>query len=332
MSLPTVVKTWQYNVNQQIASAGSVAQEQRTALRAIKDALKGFGTLPWTVQGSSDAVAAGMDATDRWTANNKLVWGDKDSGTPNFSWIVLRQTGIATNFELLLCLLTAGAAEDLIQSYISPSAGFTGGSVSARPTATDEIQIQTGANSDYNAYLGRYASTTARAIHVMQSTDGKCTRVVVCRNGYAQAIWLLDQMANTPSGLTDTFVVALMGATSFSTSIATYARLFSATNAKVNTPAGLASVNLTTTGLQGQPLGSWWTWPGDVNGKYPITRIGVVNTSAPASRGRLGTIVDLYAGSAGITEGATYPADGSFAMAQFGALIFPWNGTLPKVR
>lgn len=61
MALPTKAKTWQYNVNQAVALQGSIIATSRRLWRTIKNSLIGFATLPWTVRGSSDSVAAGME-------------------------------------------------------------------------------------------------------------------------------------------------------------------------------------------------------------------------------------------------------------------------------
>ena len=56
--------------------------------------------------------------------------------------------------------------------------------------------------------------------------------------------------------------------------------------------------------------------------------MGIVSTTA-GSRGRLGTVFDLWYGSKAIGQGDTYPNDTSRQFAQFGHFVFPWNGSIP---
>src|SRR5574338_1505169 len=99
MALPTLIKTWQIVRNVSIPSLGSTLAHSRRIWKTIKDQMIGFGSNPWTVRGSSNSVAAGMDSVDRWAADANLVWG---GGT--HSWIVLRQNQIATNYEVCIDL------------------------------------------------------------------------------------------------------------------------------------------------------------------------------------------------------------------------------------
>ena len=82
MALPTLLKTWQFNVNNII-----VSQDEDTsypeALFTIKEALTGFASNPWTVVASSDGSTA--DETDRWIDQGDVNWG-----TGAHSWIVLQ--------------------------------------------------------------------------------------------------------------------------------------------------------------------------------------------------------------------------------------------------
>jgi len=192
MALPTLTKTWQHNVNNAIAALGSALADNRRLLRSIKNALVGFGTNPWTVRYSSSSAVAGTagDGVDRWSADSDLVWAAAASA---HSWIVLRQTGIATNYEVCFSLEGASATGVAMLAVVSFSAGFTGGSTTARPTATDE-QIFTLTN-----WSGNGADVASRW-SVMQSTDGQCTRVLVCISGSVTLYWIMDRPANPSTG------------------------------------------------------------------------------------------------------------------------------------
>jgi hypothetical protein len=132
MSLPVPAKTWQFSHITVPAGTTGLAELQHGLRVAIVGAFIGFGTGAATVAGSSNSLAAGMDAVNRWTTDVSLVWAT--SGNPH-SWIVLNFGG---KYFLLLDLNAFGAQQ--MSAYLS-FAGFTGGSTTARPTATDEAQI-----------------------------------------------------------------------------------------------------------------------------------------------------------------------------------------------
>src|SRR5512146_2064622 len=99
MALPTKTKTWQFKVNQATKYQGTFAATFQAVMFALKQSLITFALQPWTVVGSSDGATAGLDAVDRWSAANKLVQAADASA---HSWIVLKQTGVAANFQVCI--------------------------------------------------------------------------------------------------------------------------------------------------------------------------------------------------------------------------------------
>jgi hypothetical protein len=173
---PTNDKTYQYNYNNRVVDTGVAIDDNRTMLLGIKNALIGFATLPWTVSGSSNSVASGMDATDRWATVADLIWGNG----PPLSWIVLRQTGIAAKCEVLIALRANASNGNRLLIRISPAAGFgtanggTNGSTTTVPTAIDQFSA---GSTDTDLQWARVAVGEDRIWNVMQSTDGQVTRV-----------------------------------------------------------------------------------------------------------------------------------------------------------
>lgn len=324
MPLPTLSKTWQYNVNQTVVAGGSIQLTCQALFLTIKNTLKGFGTLPWAVRGSSDSATAGMDAVDRWVTSANLVGGT--SGVAH-SWIVLRQTGIATNFELCIDLTSNAYTSQTI--IISPSAGFTGGSTTNRPTATDEIVLINGGASWSNVNANH-------VVHGMQSTDGQCTRLVVWRASTNLCTFLFfDKPANTVSGWTNPSVGGWLSST---TSIANvYSILGHATSSTLR-GRGTATMTVAFSGegsfSSGNNLAQTTdvgTVQNDFDANWPIFPIGIYSTTA-LHRGRHGTISDLWWKPIGVgNAGDTFPNDGSRQFVAFGDLIFPWNGSVPVV-
>jgi hypothetical protein len=221
MTLPVPEKTWQFNVNQTAYTSGAQATDNASLLYAIKASLIGFGTAPWTVSGSSNGAGAGaMDGVDRWASAANVIWNTTGN---NHSWIVLKQTGIDVGFEVLI---DCNVAQQYYLTVTWATSGFAGGSATTAPTAAGSITSISAPGSN----MWAYGSTSAfsRILHVMQSTDGECTRIVVwCNSGllnYAPyTLWMFEKVKNPVSSWTKPFFVLVPVGSS--TAKATYAFL-----------------------------------------------------------------------------------------------------------
>ncbi|HSX21505.1 MAG TPA: hypothetical protein VLE97_01870 [Gaiellaceae bacterium] len=317
MALPTLTKTWQFNVNNAIVALGSSLADNRRLLRSIKNAMVGFTTNPWTMRYSCDSVTAGTagDGVDRWTADANLVWANAGSA---HSWAVIRQTGIATNFELLLSCETAAGLGQILTAYISFSAGFTGGTTTARPTATDEQVLISAAN------WSGVSTDVASRWSVMQSTDGQCTRVIIASAGAATAYWLLEKPANPTTGWSNPSIsLMIQNVPVFSTLCAA-----ASTAAKMRNGSTTGNVVFLCEGNNTNLIPAdttFGTVANEIDSSWPMTPIAVASYTVGV-RGRHGTLQDLWFGQASIATADTYPNDASNQFVQFGCLIFPWNG------
>lgn len=312
MALPTLEKTWQYDVNQDLATSGVLATDQRALMFAIKDALVSFGVQPWTVVSSSDSSSAG--ASDYWVDAADLVFAGPGVA---HSWIVLKQTGLGTNVQLCI---------DLINQYdysvatviLSPNAGFTGGSTTARPTATDEVTVLSSA-----AWTGLAAAADVK-LHVMQSDDGQCTRVVICSQSACRGLWILDKLAD--SSLAIPVVVTMKNGTTTGSTHLTNA-YFVGRHSTTNLTAYCGTEYYNTTAGVNANSGA----PSDISGLYPITPLSAWSETTGA-KGRLGRFQDLWIGSSSFGLGGTYPATpDSKLFAQFQQFVFPWDGSTPLI-
>jgi hypothetical protein len=112
----------------------------------------GYG---WTCLGSSDGATGALDASDRWTGTfdpTKLV---RVAVSGSHSWIALQSPAGLGPFYLVIDYI--GSADQNAAFYLSKNAP-TGGSVSARPTATDEVSLtahQFADSTSWNATGGR---------------------------------------------------------------------------------------------------------------------------------------------------------------------------------
>lgn len=327
--LPTLRKVWQFSANNLI-NTGSAAGNHRGWMVAAKNAMQAFPSSPWVVVGSADTATAALDGVDRFTA---------EDGT----WIVMRQAGIAANFQLCWTSTEAGSLSNSM--FISPSAGFTGGAVGTRPTATDEVAVTSGATGDSPA-----VAVTGARVSIAMSSDGQCTRIfglVANATGPNGLLWhfsLIDRLYQPISDLTIPWCAASVS-TPHNAQAVTHNAFF---NASPILFGRQGSTDLTLQALA--PAG--WTggaidYAGDAanfgNGQNNLSSDLIMAPIAVASRtasnrGVHGELADLWAsGDENVANvGDTYP-EATFVgdLDQFiqigSALIHPWNNTVPQL-
>lgn len=317
MSLPTLVRTWQMSVNNQQLSTGAALGNNQLLLHTIKNTILGFGSGAPTVRYSCNGTTAGTagDGIDRWAATTDLVWG-----ATTRSWIVFRQAGIGATFEFLIDLNNGNSAYGTF--VISPAAGFTGGTTTARPTATDEVVVRAAGDSGFLPHT----TPASWRYSVWQSTDGKGLRVVIAHGGAAQCLMLVDGAANTVSGWTVPAVAywgAAFAASAHGTATGTSSRLMTRANsapcAVAITGEGFAN------GFAVDNTSAGGNAANELSGEWALYPLGLWGITAGA-RGRHGTLVDLWYGSGGASSGDTYPL-GTPNFVQFGNFVMPWDGT-----
>jgi hypothetical protein len=336
MGLPTPTRVWQYNVNQAKGAGGGGGTwptDARTIMRAIVDSLLGFSSSPWTVDHSCDSVTAGTpgDGVNRWSADNKLVW--QTNSAPR-SWIVLKQTGILSTLQLLISLEAndANVEGDRVTCAYSIGGLFTGGTTTARPTATDECVFE---NSSHwcNRNSGTNTGMACR-LHAMMSTDGKSTRVIMCFGGIDVSLFLFDVVENGTSGWqTPTIVAAFHGAGDdpSPTELLTYTRWVRTASLVTQVSSSLvAACYLTCEGFNGDELANQINVPNDLTGEYPIMPLGIAS-KVVGFRGRHAVITDLWCGLPVNATPTGYPSDASRQFMQFGRFVFKWNGSVALV-
>lgn len=333
---PTKDKTWEYSVNNLVVAdntrgSTNAHADKRNLLFGIKEAMIDGGlTVPWTVRGSSDSSTAGMDTTDRWVDIDDMVWSTSDVGAR--SWIVLRQTGISTTFELLIDLRQGSSNDDggEIRMWVA-QAGFTGGSTTARPTATDERQLR-------NLELwgaGSQGSTIPYKWHFQISSDGQCTRVYIFNaNSSRTAIgfWLLDVPKNPTTGWTNPYIATVHGSAD-TTEIPTYANYQNTATLRGRYSGADTTMYMSAEGINNVAVGNAASIDtfNQVDGTYIAGEIGIDSLTS-TFRGSHGTIFDLWWGFNFAVSGQTYPDDGTRAFAMFGDFVIPWNGSIMQVN
>lgn len=133
-------------------------------------------TLPAiTVAGSSDGSTAGMDLVDRWLSTFTPGVLTMGAGGNAHAWIVLKfPSGICSlaggKGPVYLCidLDEANGASTQYLSLVVSFSGFTGGSTTNRPTATDEILPKYGGTGT----IVNDGNTVPRSMHLTLAQDG----------------------------------------------------------------------------------------------------------------------------------------------------------------
>lgn len=323
MALPTKSKTWQLNINNVALSAGEVVWHQQL-LFDLKEAMIGFGTLPWTVVSSSDSVTA--DNTDRWVAPSNIVWS-----TGNHSWIVLQN---ADGMQICFDAPHAVSSIEDMQRYCSPSVGFTAGTIGARPTASDEYNTNTGIDANY--WFANQIGTPANNVwHMWHSTDGKVTYMVGMKANKCHTFWALGEIQDARAGHTSPFMGTTYTYNSSAVEVLTVPLIFDFT--RLRTEHGGTVIDVYATGVGHNNSNSIETAQGavaeEIDNELFLSEVGLMGSTI-GGRGPKGRLHDIYWGQYQIAStGDTYPNNASLRdWVQIGHLVFPWTGdaTVPQ--
>lgn len=180
---------------------GSVSNNQCDILVKVKNVYKTGG---WFVVQSCDGNSVGAAGVDLWTSYLSVL-GASGGGGAGGSWIVLGNPWNAEQMCLYCTVssLTTGWAE--IRVVMGPAGGFTGGTVSARPTAPGEV-VDT--DTTHTAWLGTgpVGNPQLYAI-VWVASDGSYTRTAWIFAGHLKTFWNWNTLQNTPTGWTKGFVL-----------------------------------------------------------------------------------------------------------------------------
>lgn len=324
MALPTLIKTWQYNVN--ITDAVSTGG-YGTTMFAWKQALTGFGSNPWTVVSSSKGDGT-FGAVDHWV---DVASCNIHGNGVNHSWIVLQQAALAGGaFQMCVDLKkTGGNQSSIMEVVISEGGLFTAGSATARPTATDEVLTSEGVGQSMWTG-GQNLTVNPGRMHIQMSTDGKITRWWIYVAGAGHSFYSIEEPKNPVSGWTTPWIcvapVNRYAATAYTPSYIYLNDINVLTSVRYN--GAKHNVFLTSEGFVSSMCGQTQTYANDLDGNsWPFFPIGIFCTTA-AARGRHGALTDIWWGSVTRGDGDNYPADVSRQFVQVGDLIAPWNGTL----
>lgn len=328
----TTTKTWQFDLNNLVLldttlNGRNAHYDRRALLLGIKQALVGFASSPWTVTDSTNSTAAPI-GTDTWSVPDDLEWRD-DDGSAVFSWIILRQTGISATFELLITCEQDSNSNDGAQigAWVS-QLGFTGGSTTVRPSnTTDEREISNSTTQWWGSGANGGSGLNYR-FHVMQSSDGECTRVLIFVNDVNTGFWMFDKPVNPNSAWTDPYVAVISGDNNSTTNQCSYSKFHD--SATVRSRFGTSGIDtaiyLSGEGFGTNASGENFTVDNQIDGTFLANEMGL-SSLTPTFVGRQGEMFDLWWGLTNAGTGKYYPEDNTKAYVQVQHMIFPWDGS-----
>lgn len=310
MAAPAFSKTYGYKFDQRI-TASTVANENKDTWLAIFAALKGTGLVNFdgspytgavfTCKGSSNGAGAGTnDNTDRLAARADIVHAA--SGTAHSWW---RGRLGTSNLEVLFDfnVVDANAASVLVLiSTVGFGAanGGTDGTTTARPTAIDEVAIQSSATTAASVL---YTTTGDRLINTQLASDGEIVRVFVRAGGaYRTALEICKAAAPLDASWTKQwFGCSRGGSAVFDTSSVSTTVWFGFKNGGGRFTGGVCVPS-----LSGSPIMSTVAGASSFNLAYDTYPVFFVGTDA-GSQGYRGVMPDAWWVPNNLNDGDTMP-------------------------
>lgn len=321
--LPALTKNWQFALNRRIFSKSTSLEQNQVFMFAIKTILVGFAQNAWTVVASSDG-SSNVGAADHWTTSDDLIWNNAGS---NHSWIQLAQTGIADNFELVIDLreLASNNRIDVVASF----SGFSGGSLTNRPTASDEFFV-----AEFAPWgIALSSPNTGGIMHVQMSEDGANTRIFYTRAGVVQALWLFEVPDFPPSGWSYPFVGYVNALNNVNVASVTQLSDVGALNGVSNDGDSVVASIVKPTIRNADIVSTNFT-PSVFDNTFPMFP-AEIETNSAGSNSFLGKLPDLYwvpfvngAPGRGAMLGNTVPVERSLKrFCTMGQFLIPWDDT-----
>lgn len=322
MAFQALSKTWQFNVNQVLPNANDNVTYRHDLLFRIKESLVGFTSSPWVVAGSSDSVNGAMDGIDRWLSSADVINGNQGVA---HSWIVLEQPGLG-GLQLRL-ELGWGADPAVGVVRVSQTGAYTGGSNTNGPTAVGEKNILTSQQWFANYSTGSGAQVV---LHVMQSTDGKSTRIIGfnTRDEKVGVFAIFDEVLDPTTGWSPAILSGWDG--NYGNHELHYTGRYDTSTQMFGEHGGTQmEFIMTSIGVSGGPLGKMLLGRNSDN-DWPLMGIGLVSFTI-GKTGRHGLLADLYFGMDNAPDRMIYEAEpgATQTLAQLGDMVFPWPVGIP---
>jgi hypothetical protein len=325
MSLPSLVKTWGYDVNNVFTWANSEEGSQKLGFN-LKESLVAAG---WSVIASSDKVAVknvGDGSPDLWTDYTKLI---RESSS-NHSWCAIYNATLDVTL-LIDCLSSADYYYDF---YIIEGSLNANGTTALRPTSVSGVEKF---YSDIEVCPSRSLGGTQSAWQCLYSTDELSFRFILRGNGSSSGSFsfFIQRPSNVPDLWIDPVVFALVA--NAITDVMLTENLFYSAKATLFTLVNGVIFNMYISSescSNGDAPASMLVGvnPGDLstdNG-HLLCPMGLIGNDV-GIRGSNGRLDDMWWKPLTMTTGDTMPGNGDKTFICFGDFVFPWNGTAPVI-
>lgn len=325
-------KTWYTTANRALDDVTTAQRMASSALFALYGTLAGYvsgtdgpeGARPssvyWTLVGSSDSSTAGIDSTQRiGTSYNNAKWVNVTAGGTPHTWFVLQSPSGLLDGPWYLCVDWIGSTVEAATFVISKNV-FSGGSVSARPTSTNEAAL--------TAQV--FIETTVAACKSYFSTDANGGfRFLLSRNGqglfqFYLAVEALVE-ARSSGDAARTFMLCQQGtssrgAGSQETSFVIRGLASDGTTAITSTSLSLFG---TTMPSSGQSFASDATTTNAIDSQVDALPMGWIYDNTTSHKGMRGRLPDWWAIGAQVAIGSTVPSTGNPERIIVGTIMIP---------
>jgi hypothetical protein len=338
MGTATNTKTWVIDSNNEI-NTGDASDDNATALLALKDFLVAAGGV---VRRSSDASS--VSDSDLWTDISKIVW----TITGARSWIVIRlDTAVfGPSLDLLIeCKWGSTVYVGSLVVSITPEGyDISTGTTSAVPstiTGTAAALEPYGSGTYNSVFLPK--TTVKKIWNSAKSDDGECMRFWVMSASVCCTYIEFSKYKNPGSTLAedDQWYACWYGNNEASAAnAATYVKMYTNSEAYFcGYIKGTSAYTLNTSGectnANTSPAPNIYVAvpnPQD-DDAYPLLPIGLWSESNTSyAYGRHGEMFDIWWAPSNLTNGSTFPADGSKTYIELGnCIVVPWDGSSPVI-
>lgn len=315
-AFPVARKVWQNPIYRELLPQTTVSLQNQAAFVAMHGGLLAPPKNPWVLRGCSNGVAFNTAGTNLIAGTGDVV--SSNSGARTWAWYQQ-----ASGLQLVVAFDQA-AGPSQITFAASFGAGFTGGSLTARPTATDESPRS-------GVWFIGTAGTAHMHLHVIHSDDGTMTYGIITYLGFLVSAWVLGSAYSAHEAWTP-LIADIEGSNALASSnlniwntFYTTSRIFSyASGSAMNlrqTHWGTANTLLIN--QQNQRAGADEEWQG--------WSVGLVCRDTPMVN-YSGLMTDLYRSSLIVPPGYIFrnPNGGKDAYASVGAgYLFPWRSDFP---
>jgi len=350
--LPAFQKTWQFklasgadSVNQLVDAETTASLQAASTMLALLTSMLGFSLNPWVMRRCCDSLTVKTDGTNLFTDKTKFVGAAAGSA---HSWLVIRNS-----LGQEICVDFSSASGVYIAAmYISAAAGFTGGSTTNRPTATDERSLRGSTASPIQWLAGTAGVNVRLRLHVMHSTDGLATKAIVTYQGVALSILTVEKVSEGVGSWAVPAIASWIGTAGGGSLTSTFAQDWrNCLNFQLivaDGPSGLMDIRVTPEICAGSNAQSFSSSrftltesaagrESGYSGKWHVFGFGYYSRTS-GMLGRHGRSVDRWImlggpnllGSLATGELLT-AADGSRSVAVLGNWLIPWPTETPAV-